>query len=166
MHEPSRGLFPHPEQVLSACNIHRVILLLQDNSWSNLQLSQDSNVFSMKTKLHIFTISAVFCDTSTGDAQLSLQHPVQGWRRRGQSILKASRVFLSGPRRAFLSHSPVPAAQDSSCPCTQPAPPVPCTEALFWQLELAFSQHWGSLVTLRARQTVTGFHRNRAGELH
>lgn len=116
MHEPSRGLFPHPEQVLSACNVHRVTLLLQDNSWSSLQLSQSIDFFSMKTKLHIFTISTVFCDTSTGDAQLILQHPVQGWRRRGQSILKASRVLLAGPSWVFLSHSPVPAAQDSSCP--------------------------------------------------
>lgn len=72
----------------------------------------------MKAKLHIFAISADFCDTSTGAAQLSPQHTVQRWRsrRREQSILKASRVSLTGPRWAFLSHRPVPAASGQQLP--------------------------------------------------
>lgn len=74
-----------------------------------LQLPQSSNLFSMKARLHIFTISAVLCDSSAGDAQLSPQHTVQGWRRRGQSILKASRVLLAGLSRVFVPQS---------CPCS------------------------------------------------
>lgn len=73
-------------------------------------------LYSMQAKLHIFTISAVLCDTSTGDAQLSLQHTVQGWKRRGQSILKASKVLLAGPSRVFLPHRPVPAAPGQQLP--------------------------------------------------
>lgn len=114
MHQPSRGLFPHPEQVSLQCPQSHSAPAGQQ--LVQLQLPQSSNLFSMKARLHIFTISAVFCDTSTGDAQLSPQHTLQGWRRRGQSILKASRVLLAGLSRVFLFHRAVPAASGQQLP--------------------------------------------------
>lgn len=143
--QPSRGLFPPRTAPVSL----QCPQSLQDSSWSSLQLPQHN--FSTKAKLHIFTISAVFCDTSTGDAQLSPQHTVQAWRRRGQSILKASRVLVAGPRRVFLSPRAVPAAGAQALRCQlsmhTACTPLPCSEALFWQLGLA-SQHLGSWVAL------------------
>lgn len=109
VHQPSRGLFP-PRTGPVSLQCPQSHPAPAGQQLLNLQLSQSSDFFSMKAKLHIFTISAVFCDTSTGDAQLSLQHTVQGWRRRGQSILKASRVLLAGPSWAFLSPRAIPAA--------------------------------------------------------